>query len=76
MSDPAPAVRTTAPGVDLVPPLPGWRYRMVWFMLALPASAVVAATASAVIAFRQADVVLDETPTATSLAAHAMRARH
>lgn len=72
MSD---STSTTSP-VDPNAPRPWWRFGMVWFMLAGPAIAVVAATASAVIAFRNADIVLTETPTATSLAAHAMRAPH
>jgi hypothetical protein len=57
-------------------PRPWWRYGMVWFMLSGPAIAVVAALASAVIAFRNADTVLTETPTPTSLAAHALAAKH
>lgn len=54
---------------------PWWHYGMVWFMLAGPAIAVVAASASAVIAYRHADIELTETPTATSLAAHATSAK-
>ncbi len=56
-------------------PLPWWRYGMVWFMLAGPAIVVVAGVVTAAIAFRHADVVLTETPTATSLAAHALSRR-
>ena len=56
-------------------PLPWWRYGMVWFMLAGPAIVVVAGLVTAGIAFRHADVVLTETPTATSLAAHALSRR-
>jgi len=48
---------------------------MVWFMLAGPAIVVVAGLVTAGIAFRHADVVLTETPTATSLAAHALARR-
>jgi hypothetical protein len=58
------------------PARPWWRFGMVWFMLSGPAIVVVAGLATAVIAFRNADVVLTETPTATSLAAHALSAKH
>ena len=57
-------------------PRPWWRYGMVWFMLSGPAIVVVAGLATAVIAFRNADVVLTETSTPTSLAAHATSSRH
>jgi uncharacterized protein len=53
-------------------PRPWWRYGMVWFMLSGPAIVVVAGLVTAVIAFRNADVVLTETTTPTSLAAHAL----
>lgn len=56
-------------------PLPWWRYGMVWFMLAGPAIVVVAGLVTAGIAFRHADIVLTETPTATSLAARALSPR-
>jgi len=47
---------TTSP-----PPAPSWwRFRMAWFAFALPASAVVASTLSAVIAIRRADPVVDD----------------
>ena len=42
------------------PALPWWRHRFVWLVAGLPASAVVAATASAVIAIRGADPVVPE----------------
>jgi hypothetical protein len=44
----APAVRT----------VPWWRFPIAWLAVGLPASAVVAATASAVIAVRHADPVV------------------
>ena len=56
-------------------PLPWWRYGMVWFMLAGPAIVVVAGLVTAGIAFRHADIVLTETPTATSLPARALSPR-
>ena len=37
---------------------PWWRFGMAWFVFALPASAVVAATLSSVIAVRHADPVV------------------
>lgn len=40
--------------------LPWWRYRFVWLVVGLPASAVVAATASGIIAIRGADPVVAE----------------
>ena len=43
-----------------------WRFGMAWFAFALPASAVVASTVSAVIAIRHADPVVD----AHRIAAH------
>jgi uncharacterized protein len=49
------------------PPAPRWwRFGMAWFAFALPASAVVASTVSAVIAIRHADPVVD----APRIAAH------
>ena len=45
---------------SLPPSLPWWRYRIVWLMVGLPASAVVAATASGIIAVRGADPVVAE----------------
>ena len=42
------------------PGLPWWRYRFVWLVVGLPASAVVAATASGIIAIRGADPVVAE----------------
>jgi uncharacterized protein len=58
------------------PARPWWRFGMVWFMLSGPAIVVVAGLVTAVIAFRNADTVLTETPTPTSLAAHALSAKH
>ena len=45
---------------SLTPSLPWWRYRIVWLVVGLPASAVVAATASGIIAVRGADPVVPE----------------
>ena len=42
------------------PPLPWWRRTFVWFVLGLPATAVVAATVSGIIAIRGADPVVPE----------------
>ena len=57
-------------------PRPWWRHGMVWFMLSGPAIVVVAGLVTAAIAFRNADTVLTETPTATSLAARALAPKH
>lgn len=43
---------------------PWWRVGMVWLVLGGPAVVVVAAVATAVIAYRGADPVLTEAPTA------------
>lgn len=37
-----------------------WRFPIVWLVVGLPAAAVVAATASGIIAVRHADPVVDE----------------
>jgi hypothetical protein len=39
---------------------PWWRYPFVWLVVGLPASAVVAATASGILAIRNADPVVQE----------------
>jgi hypothetical protein len=56
---------------------PWWRYPFMWLVLGGPATVVVAAIATAVIAFRGADPVLtvDATPLAHS-AAPALHARN
>ena len=41
-------------------PLPWWRHPFVWLVFGLPAAAVVAATASGIIAIRGADPVVPE----------------
>ncbi len=47
--------------IATVPPaLPWWRHPFVWLVFGLPASAVVAATASGIIAIRGADPVVPE----------------
>lgn len=51
-SRPLPAVGPAAP------PLPWWRFGIVWFALGLPAAVVVAAIFTAGIAIRHADPVL------------------
>lgn len=43
---------------------PWWRHPMVWLVIGGPATVVVAAIATAVIAYRGADEVLVETPSA------------
>ncbi len=50
-------------------PQPWWRFRMAWLAFGLPAAAVVAATLSAVIAVRHADVVVDDHGARTRMAA-------
>ena len=54
---------------DAAPPQAWWRIGMVWLALGLPASAVIAATLSAVIAVRGADPVVDEYKAAARQAA-------
>jgi hypothetical protein len=49
----------TRPPVSVASPsLPWWRYSFVWLVVGLPLSAVVAATASGIIAIRGADPVV------------------
>ena len=62
--------------IAAIPPLaadpvvsPWWRVGMAWLAVGLPASAVVAATLSAVIAIRGADPVVDEYKNAARQAA-------
>lgn len=45
-------------------PVPWWRWPMVWLVVGGPATVVVAALATAVIAFRGADPVVLERPAA------------
>jgi hypothetical protein len=52
---------------------PWWRVGMVWLVVGGPAIVVVAAIATAVIAYRGADVVLDTAPAAVT-PAHGARA--
>jgi len=51
------------------PALPWWRHGFVWLVFGLPASAVVAATASGIIAIRGADPVVPEYTAAAKQAA-------
>ena len=51
--------------------LPWWRFPIAWLALGLPASAVVAATASAVIAIRHADPVVADARAGAHLSAEA-----
>ena len=46
------------------PKMAWWRYGMVWLVIGGPAAVVVASLVTAVIAYRGADVVLVETPSA------------
>jgi uncharacterized protein len=52
------------------PPRPWWRFGMVWLVIGGPAAVVLAALATAVIAFRGADVVVSS-PQASSPAPQA-----
>ena len=52
-----------------VPALPWWRHGFVWLVFGLPASAVVAASASGYIAIRGADPVVPEYTSAAKQAA-------
>ena len=54
---------------DPTPALPWWRHAFVWLVFGLPASAVVAATASGIIAIRGADPVVPEYSEAAKQAA-------
>ena len=49
---------------ELAPPLPWWRFPMVWFALAGPALVIVAGLATVAIAYRHADVAVEEAATA------------
>lgn len=61
------------PGV--APAVPWWRFPIAWLALGLPASAVIAATASAVIAIRHADPVVAEARGAAHRSAEAAAER-
>lgn len=50
----------TLPRTADTPALPWWRHPFVWLVAGLPMAAVVAATASAVIAIKGADPVVPE----------------
>jgi len=54
---PAPVSETGSP-----PPLPWWRFAMVWLVLAGPALVVVAGFVTMAIAYRHADVVVVAAP--------------
>ena len=54
--------------IDVTPP-PWWHTGFVWLVVGLPASAVVAATASGIIAIRGADPVVPEYANAARQAA-------
>jgi uncharacterized protein len=41
------------------PPLPWWRFRIVWFAIGLPAMVVIASLATAGIAWRHIDPLVD-----------------
>ncbi len=64
-----PLVQAHARAATAAPGLPWWRYRFVWLVVGLPAAAVVAATASGVIAARRADPVVPEYTSAAKQAA-------
>lgn len=59
--DPAPAANNGAQ------PQPWWRVGMVWLVIGGPLVVVVASLGTAVVAYRGADVVLVETPSARHL---------
>jgi uncharacterized protein len=54
------ALATVTPPVAEPPVTAWWRIPIVWLVVGLPASAVIAATASGIIAVRHADPVVDE----------------
>ena len=56
-SSPAPAGK-----VDPKPPLPWWRFGMVWLVVAGPALVVAAGFVTLAIAYRHADAVVAEAP--------------
>lgn len=58
------------------PALPWWRIKMVWLVLGGPAVVVVAATVTAVIAIRGADVVLPHDPDASFADRPALQGRN
>jgi hypothetical protein len=56
------------PADGLAPAAPWWRVGMVWLVLGGPAVVVVAAIATAVIAYQGADAVLTDAPSARQAA--------
>jgi len=55
------AIPAPIPNPSSEPPItPWWRIPIVWLVVGLPASAVIAATASGIIAVHHADHVVDE----------------
>jgi hypothetical protein len=59
-----PRNRTSAPDAVDASPAPWWRIGMVWLVVGGPATVVVASLVTAVVAYRGADEVLVETPSA------------
>lgn len=67
---PFPAASTPpapAPAPEPEPVTPWWRFGMVWLVVGGPAIVVVASLGTAVVAYRGADVVLVDTPSARVL---------
>ena len=72
---PRPAL-PTPPAAVIGPPLPWWRFAMVWFMLSGPAFVVIAGFATLAIALRHPDVELHEVPARPAAAKTAGPALH
>ena len=65
------------PATAATPPLPWWRFKIMWLTLGLPASVVVASLYTAGIAWRHIDPVVTDTPSAQAaeeVAEHGHRA--
>jgi uncharacterized protein len=74
---------TTMPQTDVPcslgnepPPLPWWRFRIVWFAIGLPAVVVIASLATAGIAWRHVDPLVVEAHPARAALEPAERARN
>lgn len=69
-------MKPTALSPSLPTSRPAWREPMLWLVIGGPAAVVVAALATAVIAWQGADRVVDEPATAHGSAEPAQRARN
>jgi uncharacterized protein len=68
----------TSPAADSHPPMPWWKFKMVWLVVGGPAVVVVAGITTAIIAINGADTLVDTGPrtTAPSATTPAVQARN